>query len=292
MSLSKRMLVLRAKLARLGRRLSPSDGNSATKDYGSVLVQKNFITAQELLRLNSGQQTSSTLLGKTISITDSFWYMHSLNEIFIDETYRFRCNNKSPYILDCGANIGLSAIYFKRLFPRARIIAFEADPNITKLLKANLDAFGYGDVTVENKAVWVQDSVLKFFPAGSLGGKLVDVNTGNNPALANGSVSVPAVKLESYLHEKVEFLKMDIEGAELKVLENCSAKLKNVKCLFVEYHSEPDQEQQLDRLLSILKEAGFRFYLKEAWNNLPFPYLRSDYNPCFDLQLNIFAYRN
>ncbi len=280
-----------SRLSRLARRLTTPQMSPTSKEEETALVEKGFVTAEELRRLKSGPQTTSRLLGKDVFITDSFWYLHSLKEIFIEETYRFRSATESPYILDCGANVGLSAIYFKRLFPRARVTAFEADASISKMLKSNLGAFGYDDVTVENKAVWTEDTVLNFAAVGSLGGKLVDTSGNGTGEGLNRVAAVPAIKLARYIDKKVDFLKIDIEGAEIKVVEDCAAQLKNVERLFVEYHSDPEQEQQLDRMLGIIRNAGFRIYIKEAWNNLPLPYLRTDYRPCYDLQLNVFAYR-
>jgi FkbM family methyltransferase len=253
-----------------------------------VLIKNKLFTKNELSRLQSGEKTSSVLFDKPINITDSFWYLHSLNEIFVEEGYRFSSTKESPYILDCGANIGLSVIYFKRLFPKARIVAFEPDVQIGDLLKRNLQTFGYPDVVVENSAVWTEETVLNFTANGSLSGR---IHEGELQEVAERVIRVPAVRLRNYLAEEIDFLKIDIEGPEVAVLKDCADLLTNVKNLFVEYHSDPSKEQELDQLLLILRNAGFRVYVKEAWNNLPMPFLHKNYQPYFDLQLNIFAYR-
>ena len=46
-------------------------------------------------------------------------------ELFLDEIYRFQTNNEKPVIIDCGANIGLSSLYFKSIYPNAILHAFE-----------------------------------------------------------------------------------------------------------------------------------------------------------------------
>jgi FkbM family methyltransferase len=254
----------------------------------SALVKEGYVTETELFKLKgSPYHSASELLGKPVSITDSFWYLHSLKELFIDEVYRFPSSRPDPYILDCGANIGLSAIYFKRLYPKARVIAFEPDDHIFKLLQNNLQSFGFNDVQLEKKAIWTEETVLDFSGLGSLGGKLVDEGSKDGVNI----ISVPTVRLKDYLSQKVDFLKMDIEGPEVKVLCDCAESLGNVENLFVEYHSDPAKPQELHTLLTVLNQAGFRVYIKEAWNNLPFPFMRKQYKPFYDLQLNIFAYR-
>lgn len=274
--------------ARLLKAFSERESPGA-KDYEQVLVQKGYMTAEEIVRLQNGSHTESTLCGERIEITDSFWHLHSLKEIFAEQVYHFQSVTENPYILDCGANIGLSVIYFKRLYPKARVIAFEPDNSIFQKMSRNLAAFRFDDVVMANEAVWQDDGVLNFSAAGSLGGKVIEANGAVQHKAS--TISVKATSLRKYLGERVQFLKMDIEGAEVDVLESCAPLLKNVENLFVEYHSDPEKEQRLDHLLAILKGAGFRIYLKEAWNNLPLPFMRQRYKPCYDLQLNVFAYR-
>src|SRR5215204_3393788 len=58
-------------------------------------------------------------------------------DIFIARSLTFETANQSPRILDCGANIGLASLFFKRHYPAARITAFEADPEIAAILREN-----------------------------------------------------------------------------------------------------------------------------------------------------------
>ncbi|MET0394928.1 MAG: FkbM family methyltransferase [Chitinophagaceae bacterium] len=258
------------------------------RDAEYRLYKKGITPRSELFRLKYTRQpvTESILYDRRVKVTDAFWFLHSLKEIFEEEVYKFECTGPAPRILDCGANIGLSAIYFKRLFPQARITAFEPDEAIAGMMRHNLAAFGYTDVAIQQTAAWTENTILKFNATGGLGGTLVEGN-----AAAEKVVEVKAVRLRDYLDEKVDFLKIDIEGAEADVLKDCADKLYNVERLFMEYHSAPGKPQELGELLGILKQAGFRIYIKDAWNNLPYPFLHNHYQPFYDLQLNIFAYR-
>lgn len=56
-------------------------------------------------------------------------------DIFISKEYRFTADNDPPLIFDCGAHIGVSVLYFKKLYPKAKIIAFEPNPVTFKLLE-------------------------------------------------------------------------------------------------------------------------------------------------------------
>jgi FkbM family methyltransferase len=242
------------------------------------------IKRSEIRRLrNCFHPTKTSLFEKRIHVISPFWYIHGLNEIFMDEVYKFHSKNKEISIIDCGANIGLSVIYFKRQHPEAKIIAFEADKDIAVTLKNNLSAFGYNDVLVVPKAVWHENTILYFQSDGAVGGQITnDPNTSTN--------AIEAIRLKDYLSEHVDFLKIDIEGAEYLVIRDCKDKLKNVENIFIEYHSFLKEEQKLDEILLILKEAGFKYYIKEALNNMPQPYT-DDRTSHYDLQLNIFGYR-
>lgn len=63
-------------------------------------------------------------------------------EIFIEPSYFFRTERPHPLIVDCGSNIGMSVIFFKLLYPDARVLAFEPDPAPFELLEQNIRTNG------------------------------------------------------------------------------------------------------------------------------------------------------
>ena len=76
------------------------------------------------------------------------------HDIFVDGALEFRARSAAPRILDCGGNVGLASLFFKRRFPGARITAYEADPAIFAMLKANLAANRASDVETVHAALW------------------------------------------------------------------------------------------------------------------------------------------
>jgi hypothetical protein len=101
---------------------------------------------------------------------------------------------------------------------------------------------------------------------------------------------VKTTRLKNYLVEEIDFLKIDIEGAEHKVIADCADELRFVKNLFIEYHSMENRAQNLHLILEIISKAGFRYHIKEAYIT-PFPFVERRLNVGMDLQLNIFCYR-
>ena len=227
---------------------------------------------------------STRFLGRKLLVSDSKWYLPVLEEIWQEQIYKFETDNNSPLIIDCGANIGLSVLYWKHLFPHARVIAFEPDKSIYKLLQTNVETFGLTNVDLRPLAVWKSSGILSFAPDNSLGGKLVHGEG------VESSVTVETVRLRNLLNQPVDMLKIDIEGAEYEVLQDCADALGNVDKLFVEYHGNASDKQKLHLILQILQDAGFRYHIKDA-NPIKHPFIKTERSDYLDLQLNISAFR-
>jgi FkbM family methyltransferase len=183
-----------------------------------------------------------------------------------------------------GANIGLSVLYFKRLFPNAEICALEADPTICSYLVRNVHENGYTDVTIINKAAWYEDSIVKFMKDGADGGRI-------SAESKTGSVDVEAIDVSRIIEGRhVDFLKMDIEGAEIDVLLRCLNLLDNVQRIFVEFHSKEQCQQRLSKLLEVLEANGFRYHI-HSMHQTREPYLGVTTLAGYDMLLNIFAWK-
>lgn len=103
---------------------------------------------------------------------------------------------------------------------------------------------------------------------------------------------MPAVRLAPYLEKPVEFLKIDIEGAEHAVLASVADRLRNVRLLFVEHHGFVGEEQRLPEFLQLLSDAGFRYYINSAYDFRRSPLRDRNANHGMDVQLNIFCVRD
>ena len=135
-----------------------------------------------------------------------------------------------------------------------------------------LTAFEFEDVVLINKGVWSTEGYIPFYSTGTDAGKIV-----KNESLGNSSIEVTS--LRKYLTDEIDLLKIDIEGAEVEVLKNCSDLLQNTRFLFVEYHSSASEDQELDVLLGILKQNGFKYYIESnnPRNKQPFMKTISEY---------------
>lgn len=207
-------------------------------------------------------------------------------EIFKVKIYNFTTKNESPLIIDCGANMGLSILFFSKLYPDSIILAFEPDESVIPYIEKNIWLQELTNVKLIKKAVWKEEAELQFYTDEGLGGRIGNKYKGKSPK------TISSVRLRNFLNKPVEMLKIDIEGSEYEVIKDCEDFLHNINHIFIEYHSCFDEEQYLDDLLMILKNKGFRYHLRESFSrNQPFT---DKYLVCekFDMTINIFAYKN
>lgn len=240
---------------------------------------------QRLLKLPARTPCLSSLLGKPMNINDTRPFIWMYEQTFRKGVCKFQTEAAVPVILDCGANVGVTVHYWKHLYPAAKVIAFEADPEIYKLLERNCK--GLANVQLYNFAVWTRKETLKFSSNHSVGGHLSHLSEAGE---CLDLCQVPTVRLRDFLDRRIDFMKVDIEGAEHEVIADCADRLKNVEKLFVELHSFADRPQGFGKLLQIIESAGFRFHIHTELP-APRPFLERPVINGKDLRLDVFAFR-
>lgn len=177
----------------------------------------------------------------------------------------FNTDKENPVILDCGANVGISVLNYKRQFPGALITAFEPDPNIFKVLRSNLAKNGASDVKVVEAAVWTHNGEISFFCEGADGSRIV---SGEN-RLGKETV-VRTVDFTDFITGPVDLIKMDIEGAEFDVIPHIADKLRMVSNIVIECHIDNKKIGCFARILQVLASVGFSVSINSygAWRDL------------------------
>ncbi|MBI4825102.1 MAG: FkbM family methyltransferase [Nitrospirae bacterium] len=208
--------------------------------------------------------------GYTVRFHDyeTFWGL--FNEIFIHKEYAFETSNKTPLIIDCGSNFGLSVLFFKKYYPGSKIIAFEPHAETFELLKDNVERNGLAeDVTLINAALNNSEGESVFYSD-------LDKTTTTGMSLTTRlhekgkrikEETVASVLLSEYINGEVDLLKMDIEGTETAALRELAdrSKIGSVKEMVIEYHYDKgNPENDLAGLLALLKGEGFRYIIHAA----------------------------
>lgn len=168
-----------------------------------------------------------------------------VDNVFREEYGRFSREFSPETIIDAGAYIGDSSAYFLSRFQRARLVALEPNPESFGLAKKNLHSYGKRAVLLK-KALWKEEGIVRF------GGE----ETG--ASIADRGISVEATTVPTLMAaigvRRISLLKMDIEGAEVQVLESGVGNwLGYVDFLLLETHGKEIEAA----LIPLLKREGF-----------------------------------
>jgi len=209
-------------------------------------------------------------LGFTIGFVKFETLLYLFNEIFVENQYYFSSQNENPLIIDCGSNVGMSILYFKTLYPKARIIGFEPFEPVYKILKENVERNYLENVSIFQFALSDREGDIEIFYMPDNPGSL-SMSTLSERGRGN-SLSVKSTLLSKYIDSNVDFLKVDIEGAELCVINELaqSGKIHFVQELLIEYHHHiKKHEDNLSIILSVLEDNNFGYQLVSP-SNPPF----------------------
>lgn len=174
--------------------------------------------------------------------------------------------NKNDIAVDVGAHIGYYTMLLSGLVgKKGRVYSFEPDPTSFKLLKKNVKHNHYDErVTCEKRVVSNSNKIvsLSLNPRGGEENTLKEMEKWEK-------IDVKSLKLDDYFDEKIDFIKIDVEGAEPLVIEGMQNLLEKYRpTIVMEYL--PDQwecdienkfENKPKLVFSYLKKLEYDFYL-------------------------------
>ena len=156
-------------------------------------------------------------------------------EVFLRRDYAFEAQRAPQVIVDAGANIGLSAIFFANLFPDARIYALEPEPSNFQMLLKNVAP--YEQITALNVALWNENKLISLVDPG-LGEWGFMTEDAAHGALERGLVQALTLDrlIQDHQLDRIDLLKLDVEGAEREVFSDPGAWIDRVDAMIVELH--------------------------------------------------------
>jgi len=204
-------------------------------------------------------RSTVTYLNYRIRVTDGLNFYVQCKDEFFHRIYHFEASRPDPLIIDGGSNIGMSILYFKHVYPKARVLGFEPDPNVFRILQENVSQNHIDNVSLVEAGLAAESGTIGFNADNQAGGQL---------DLAGNDNQVRVERLSDYVNEPVDFLKLNIEGQELPVLQELEAagKLRRIREMVIEYHGWPGGQQLLGELLVLLERSGYRYLVHDFDN--------------------------
>jgi len=206
---------------------------------------------------------TANIVGFKVKFLNYELLSYLFTEIFLGNEYYFVAEHDNPYIIDCGSNIGMSILYFKMLYPDSRIVAFEPGEETYSCLEENVKINLLNFVDTHKAALSNKEGNIEFYYDQDNAGSL-RMST-KQERMPKQRQTVKTLLLSKHIDEEVDFLKIDIEGAELEVIEELSnaKKLSYVKQMLIEYHHHIVRESDiLSRMLRLLEDAGFGYQIQ------------------------------
>jgi FkbM family methyltransferase len=158
-------------------------------------------------------------------------------EIFLNEAYGSEFREAPRVVVDVGANIGLSAVFYAHKFPNARIIAVEPEPSNYEMLRKNTAP--YPNIRPVRAALWKENGEVSIFDPGA-GNTTFQVRDADELSATDGAGRVQAMTLgklmADYQLDCIDLLKLDVEGAEKEIFEHSAPWIDRVGMIAVELH--------------------------------------------------------
>ena len=182
--------------------------------------------------------------------TDHFVF----RDIFLFNEFKLPVTSNPKLIIDAGAYIGLSSLYYSLQFPDAQIIAVEPESSNFQILTTNTEL--YPNIQRINAGIWSRNTRLKIVDSQSEKWAFTVIEADESDSDAIKAVTIDEILADSGF-EEIDILKIDIEGSEKEIFSRNSENwLKKVKIIVLELH---------DRLIPGCSDSVYNALKKEEW---------------------------
>lgn len=222
-----------------------------------ILLKLNYYVE---IRKKEGE-ASLQMFGYKVVSPSYFELLYLFREIFLDQQYLLTSKEKAPVIVDCGANIGLATLFFKKMNPMCSIICFEPNPRAYSFLKRNVESNFLQNVNLVNAGLAdVIDEIYFYIDKNNTLISSIKEERG-----AKDKIKIPTVVLSDYIRGKnISLAKVDVEGAEWLILNDVikTGTINNIKEFIFEYHHNvPGSTHHLGEFLTLLEQHNYKYKL-------------------------------
>lgn len=227
---------MKKRLKKIISALFPSGGLKEQIKLTYYSINKPKETSYELLKSDEDKIVFKTVFKEVTLVTNEALYFIVPDFNYYQHFYKVKAND---VVLDAGANCGHLSIFFSKLVGNQGIVyAFEPDnfniERINRNKQLNKDLFD--NIKIEELLLWDENKLVDFYEAGTVGSSAVWIPD------ADKCVQKEAVRIDDWVLknniQKIDFIKMDIEGAEIEALDGCMQTIETLKPNFAiaSYH--------------------------------------------------------
>jgi FkbM family methyltransferase len=150
--------------------------------------------------------------------------------------YDFVAEKEPKIIIDAGANIGLASVFFANKYPNAKIIAIEPEEFNFEILEKNTEP--YSNIYAVKAALWNSICELDLFGGYDDWGFRLEMDKKESRMQKQHLTKTVTIEkiMEDFNIDKIDILKIDIEGSEKEVFNSSSAWIDKVNSIIVELH--------------------------------------------------------
>lgn len=233
-------------------------------DYFVDLVRMPIINGKPVLDVSQPGEHVLARSGRSFRFTVTP-ESEATNELYLDVAKL----QPGHVAIDGGAYCGCSSIAFaEAVGPTGRVLALEPDPDNFAALLENVERYGVGrQVTALREGLWVEGGSVKFIVGKGMLSSIVQPNQVTYEQTRSIDVKTLEQIVNEHRLERLDFLKLDIEGSELRVLESSRKVLREFRPRIVVEAVQEDRVLNTPRMLKLLKEEGYhsRVFM-ETWN--------------------------
>ena len=159
-------------------------------------------------------------------------------QAFLDDDFNLPFGFEPEFIVDAGANIGFTAVYFANRFPRAKIISIEPEHSNFQVLVSNTRAYPniipvYKALSNKSQSLQVVDKGYGHW--GFMTEEVLNTEGGDHKNRIE-TITIPEI-MEQYRLTHIDIVKIDIEGFEKELFEsNYEQWIPRTRCLIIELH--------------------------------------------------------
>ena len=226
------------------------------------------------------KQIESSFIEKSVKIQGHTMFLDkhdnlglSINPIYGESDTEFvkKVIKKNDIVLDIGANIGYYSLIFAKLVgDSGKVFSFEPESENFKILKKNIEVNGYNNVILEQKIVSNADGKSTLYVSEKAGSHRI-----YKPDNYVESLEIESISMDSYIEKnnikKINFIKIDVEGAELNVLQGIQKILDSNKHIILFTEFSPNQIKSCGLkpvdMINFLTNNKFKIYFTQIKNN-------------------------